>query len=272
MMTSLEIGCAPSSSPPPDEIFSTPGEPVGGRTQGGTTAALPIVAAAAAGGGCDDFGTLNAASLTGKLASVDGTLRQTLALTVDGRPSRTKASIIVNGDPAALVGQTVTLGVGNNADAFTCTHCVLVAVGCSASSCGQAAFFFPRGGSASLNAVASYAGQPFSGALTDVELQQVTIDMDARTMTPVEGGACIRIPRLTFGATMTATGAIVGPPADAGAADAAEDSATGGGTGSGIGGAIRPSLDGGTIEADGATGGGGGGEGNVESPLANLFN
>ena len=142
-------------------------------------------------------------------------------MTLSGRPVLSKIRVIASGDSSALVGRSAVLGAGTNVSFATCSHCLLVAVGCS-PGCASAALFYPRSGTATFTALASQPGQTFQGTFDNVELEQVVIDPVSLVSTPVPGGACFRIRNMTFTASMQSAGS-VGTNAD--------DAGTGGGTG-----------------------------------------
>lgn len=229
------IAC--TTSEPPDEIISTPGAPA---PRGAEPAAPPPAPGPSSSGGCEDFGALSAGAL---VAVLDPSApAQMASFSVSGRPVATSVRVIAYGEASALVGKPSVLGAGENANLATCTHCVLVGIGC-APDCSAATWFYPRKGMATLTAVASQAGQPFQGSLEDVELEQVTVDPSTLTSTPVAGGACIRIPSLTFSATTEPSD---GPASDAGASDAGTsgyDSGTDGSTSGGGKGGGRDSSE-----------------------------
>jgi hypothetical protein len=231
---SVLAACAGSSSPP-DEIVITPGTPAAQGDPGGPAVAAPPTT------GCEDFGALSGTSLTA-ITDTSGTepLEQT-TFSVAGRPVATKVRVVASGDPTTLVGRTAVLGADVNVSFSTCTHCLLVAVGCTGSDCSSAALFFPRAGSATLTSVGEGPGQTFSGTFDNVELEQVTIDPVTLLSSPVPGGACIKIPTLAFSAQ----------------------------TPGGDGGYVELSPDGGTTDDGGGggshSGGGGGGGGKAHA-------
>jgi hypothetical protein len=147
---------------------------------------------------CEDFGTLAGDAAAIKLI---GATLSSASFNAVARPQTTKLTILASGDPTQLVGKSAPVGTGDNANFATCTHCFVVAIGCAGSDCSRAALFYPRSGSATFASVATAVGQTFEGTLENAELVQVTIDTQTQTSTPVAGGACIKVPTLTFRGT-----------------------------------------------------------------------
>lgn len=169
-------------------------------------------------GGCEDFGSLTGDALGVKIT----TSFQSTSYVPTSRPQPTKLTVIATGAAGAALGKSVPLGAGENKSFATCAQCVVVAIGCGAD-CSRAAMFFPRSGTATITSLAQDDGSSvFAGRFENVELEQVTIDTKTQATTPVAGGACIRIPLMSFRGTPSAT-----PPAgDGGAGGTSSSSGT----------------------------------------------
>jgi hypothetical protein len=160
---------------------------------------------------CEDFGPLTGSSAAIRLI---GTSLESASFNATDRPQTTRLTILASGDPKVLAGKAAPVGAGDNANFATCTHCVVVAIGCSGSDCSRAALFYPRSGSAMFASVATTGGETFEGSLENAELVQVTIDTQTQRSTPVAGGACIKVPTLSFRGT--AVSAPAGEPPSGG--------------------------------------------------------
>jgi hypothetical protein len=168
------------------------------------------VGATQTGSKCEELGTLTATSLPGHLDEASSPATQFTGFTLPNRPVISKLKVLAVGAASDLVGKTAVLGADVNKSWASCTHCVLVAIGCTTETdCSNAAFFFPRRGTGTFSAVASDNGQPFAGSLDDVELEHVTIDPKTLASTPVLNGACMHVAKLTFSSTMTSTSIVV---------------------------------------------------------------
>lgn len=152
---------------------------------------------------CEDFGSLSGTSLE---ARSSGTTAAT-SMAVANRPSFTKLAVSAYGSASSLSGRSVSLGTAENANLATCTHCIAIAIGCTETSCKDAAWFYPRSGNATFTNVGYEDGNLFEGTFDDVILEQVKVDFDTLTTTPVGGGACVRVPSLAFSASVVRTSA-----------------------------------------------------------------
>jgi len=174
-------------------------------------------------GGCEDFGSLTGDALGVKIT----TSFQSTSYVPTSRPQPTKLTVIATGAAGAALGKSVPLGAGENKSFATCAQCIVVAIGCGAD-CSRAAMFFPRSGTATITSLAQDDGSSaFTGRFENVELEQVTVDLKTQATTTVAGGACIRIPLLSFRGTPSAA------PPPAGDAGASSSSGTSGGSSSG---------------------------------------
>jgi hypothetical protein len=212
---------------------------------------------------CEELGSLKATSLT---ASYDTDSRWFTGA-VPARPSLTQLTVLAVGSPADLQGKIVALGTGPNANYATCTHCMIVLVGCSATNCDSARKFFGEAGSAYFSQVASGPGQPFVGEFDDVTLREVKLDAKY-TSTDVPSGACLHLTSFVFSGATPAS-----------ATDAGDSGSSANGTGSAgrAGGATgtvgAPDINGDAVTpdagagADGDAGGGGGGGAGPCQPL-----
>ncbi len=181
---------------------------------------------------------LSATALTGTIDKTQSPNSEQTSFTLPNRPVATKVKVVGVGEASDLVGSGAVLGASVNGSYATCTHCLVVAIGCSATSCAGAALFFPRAGTGTFSAVGQRRGQPFAGKFTDVVLEQVTIDPETLASAPVPNGACMHVATLTFGAMLEGGG----DPVDAG-----------------------PFLEGGAGTGDGGSDGGGGGHSSTSS-------
>jgi hypothetical protein len=192
------------ASPAPDE--TPPGPATAGPqvTQTGEGS----VGATKTGSTCEELGTLTATSLTGQLDQASTPDTQFTSFTLPNRPVTSKLKVLAVGGASDLVGKTAVLGADVNKSWASCTHCVIIAIGCTTETdCSNAAFFFPRRGTGTFTALAGESGQPFVGSLDDVELEQVTIDPKTLASAPVLNGACMHVSKLSFSSTMTSTSA-----------------------------------------------------------------
>jgi len=180
-----------------DEPTSTPAAPTP-QTGNGDAVGTPQ-----GGSKCEELGALSATALTGMLDTSLSPQSETTSFTLPNRPTATKVKVVAVGAPSELVGKGAVLGASVNVSYATCTHCLVIAIGCTATSCDGAALFFPRAGTGTFTALAAAAGQPFSGTFTDVELEQVNVDPQTFASTPVVNGACMHVSSLTFGSTLS---------------------------------------------------------------------
>jgi hypothetical protein len=193
-------------------VACTTDGPTGDPTLSDTAAQRPQVTQTADDGigtgpvsaNCERLGNLAASSLPGSLDTAASPDVQFTGFSLPNRPARTKVKVLAVGSQSTLQGRAAVLGADANGSWRTCTHCVLIAIGCPTDTdCSGAAFFYPRRGTATLNAVATSLGQPYEGTLSDVELEQVSIDPVTLASVPVPNGACIHISNLTFAARIT---------------------------------------------------------------------
>lgn len=209
----------------------------------------PIAPSSAGGPQCEELGSLVGNAVQAKLSTAT---QRSLSLPLANRPVPSRIGVVGVGPAADLVGKTVALGVAENANYETCTHCVVIALGCTATDCSNAAWFYPRAGTATFTAVASQSGQPFAGTFSDVTLEEVTVDAGNVT-TPVKGGACIHIGQLSFDGI--ATTPLSAPPAPS----TASSTSSSGGTDGGITSPSQPGTD--VIQADAGSSSGSSGTG-----------
>lgn len=160
------------------------------------------------------------------------------------RPQPLRLTVLAAGDVGPLVGKTVDLGSGPNANYATCSHCFIVAIGCQGSDCSRAALFYPRSGSATFTSVANGPGGVFEGHLDQTELVQVTIDSASNTSTPVANGGCMRAEQVSFKGFLrksiaageeNQTGTPPGGPSSSGSTTSSSSSSGNGGSGGGGG-------------------------------------
>lgn len=218
--------------------------------------------------GCEALGSLVGSGLEASLAS---TTRRSVAVPLVNRPTMTRVSVQAVGASADLSGKTIALGVAANVANETCTHCLLISVGCSGDDCSNATYYFPRSGNATFTSVASAEGQPFGGRFRDVILEHVTID-PATGVSHVAGDAkCLYVKDLAFDAVVPRVAASDPPPGSSSgggggggttddAGSTSSSSSSGIGTSSGGGGNDPGSQDP-SGQSSGGTGKGGGGGG-----------
>ena len=237
------LACTASSGV--DETTSTPG--AAGPQAGNGDA----VGATQGGSKCEELGALSATALSGKLDTSQAVDSQTTSFTLPNRPTATKVKVVGVGAASDLIGRASVLGANVNASYRTCTHCLVVAIGCTASSCAGAALFFPRTGTGTFTALAAKNGQPFAGTFADVELEQVTINPETFASTPLVNGACMHVSTLTFGSTLSSE----------------DDDAGGTSSGSGRDSGLEGGDDGGSSGTSGQSSTSSGGEANVTKTL-----
>jgi hypothetical protein len=235
------LACTEKSGTDPTE--TTPAAPAQPQTSNGDAVATPQNPAR-----CEELGALSATSLTGTFDVSGSPEVETTSFTLPNRPAATKVKVVAIGAPTELVGKGAVLGAGVNASYGTCSHCLVVAIGCTATSCAGATLFFPRKGTATFTALAESTGQPFSGTFTDVELEQVTVDAATFASSPVVNGACMHVTSLTFGSTLSNAQ----PDVDGGGGGGTSASSSGG-TDSGT----DPPADGGGTSGKSSTSSGG---------------
>ncbi len=248
VVVALASACG-SSPEVPTPVDTTAAAPVAAPTaQAQVDPTTPAPAPSATGPACEELGTLVGTSLVANV--VDPTLRSvTVPLANQTSPSR--VGVVGVGLASDLVGKTVALGAGVNNNYATCDHCLVVAIGCG-TDCSSAAWFYPRSGTGTFTNVASNPGEKFAGTFSDVVLEAVTVDANTSASTPIPGGTCVHITKMTFDAT---AGAATSSGSDAGTTTAADSgtAATDSGTT-----AIDSGTDGGTGSSGGHGGGGGG--------------
>ena len=186
-MSAVVVALASACAAKPDDSGSAdtaPPAPVVAPGTPGKADPTTVNAAPGRGPACEELGKLVGTSLTAKLA--DATVRS-VTVPLANRPVPSRVGVIGVGDASALVGKTVALGAGVNADYATCDHCLVIAVGCG-TDCASAAWFYPRSGTGTFTAVASNPGEAFNGNFTDVILDAVTVDADTSKSTPIPGG------------------------------------------------------------------------------------
>jgi hypothetical protein len=213
-LAAVAVACSstPADDPSPGQGGSNPSGVV---DDGGVGPAVALIDGSAndadAKSGCDELGALNASGLT---ASYD-TASRWFTGALSGRPSLTQLTVVGVGTPSDLQGKVVALGAGLNDNYATCTHCMIVLVGCTATDCNSAKKFFAEAGSAYFNQVASGPGQPFVGQFTDVTLREITLDASF-TSTDVPGGACLHLASFAFSAKTPANATDAGGSSDGG--------------------------------------------------------
>jgi len=187
------LACTTASSGG-DEPTSTPGTAT--PQAGGDAVGKPQGAST-----CEELGALSATALTGTLDATGQS--QTTSFTLPNRPTATKVKVVAVGEPSELIGKGAVLGASVNANYGSCSHCLVVAIGCTTTSCSGAALFFPRAGTGTFTALAATDGQLFAGQFDDLVLEQVSIDPQTFASTPVVNGACMHVSTLTFGSTLS---------------------------------------------------------------------
>ena len=192
--------------------------------------------------GCEDVGSFANTAVAAQL--VDTNLEST-TWTASDRPQPARMTVLASGVAASLVGKTVALGTGDNANFETCTHCFVVAIGCGAD-CSKAAFFYPRAGTATFTALSAATGGTFQGHLENADLEQVTLDTGTDHSTPVPNGSCMHVTSLDFKATVAKSP--TGGSSGTAATTSSSSSSSSGGTSSGA-----PA----STPVSGGTGGGG---------------
>jgi uncharacterized membrane protein YgcG len=245
LATIVVEGCAKDeeTAPPARGVFA----PAPTGRQQGADETTPTAASASA-AGCEALGTLVGNGLS---ASLDSATRRSVAVPLVSRPTATRVAVQGVGASSDLSGKTIALGVAANSANDTCTHCLLIAVGCTGDDCSSATYYFPRSGTATFTAVASAAGQPFGGRFSDVILEHVTIDPATGATRAAGDDHCLYVKDLAFDALVPEESVL--PPSDV---DADVDG--GGGTEDDGGSSTSSSGGGGT-----GKGGGGGGNGTL---------
>jgi hypothetical protein len=85
------------------------------------------------------------------------------------------------------------LGVGEEENYASCSRCVWLGVEFGTTSGGSAVYYFSTGGEMVVNAASDHInGNPLV-SLSDVTLEEVTIDFDSGLSTPVNGGRCLHL-------------------------------------------------------------------------------
>lgn len=258
LATIIGEGCAKDeeTAPPARGVFAPAPR---GRQQGAEETPSPASANPA---GCEALGMLVGNGLE---ASLDSATRRSVAVPLVSRPVATRIAVQGVGASGELSGKSTALGVAANVGNDTCTHCLVIAVGCAGDDCSGATYYFPRAGIATFTAVASAAGQPFGGRFSDVILDHVTIDPTTGATRAVGDGRCLYVKDLAFDATVPREEETPPPPAnDAGGSDATEagpSTIDGGGVGSSSGGGSSGPGDDDEGTSSGGTGKGGGGGG-----------
>ncbi len=153
---------------------------------------------------CDEYASLELAGWATGQASASPVVRATMA-PLDWKETSPWLLVMANGAPSSIEGVSATLGQGPNAALPTCTHCVVVELGCtttlaettpSAVDCSTKTTLLAVSGTALFTSVPTIAGQTLAGTLTDVTLRQISGDS-----TIVPGGACIHIGTVTVRGT-----------------------------------------------------------------------
>jgi hypothetical protein len=263
LVLAIAVGCAKDEQPtrPASGVFAPAAS---GRQQGGEndTTATPANAA-----GCEALGTLVGNGLEASLVSAT---RRSVAVPLVSRPTATRVSVQGVGASGDLSGKTIALGVAANVGNESCTHCLLIAVGCAGDDCSGATYYFPRSGTATFTAVASAEGQPFGGRFSDVILEHVTVDSTTGATRSVGDNRCLYVKDLAFDAVVPVSEATPPPPdptVDAGAIDSGTSSSSSSsgtvGSSSGGGGSNPGTDDPDTSSGGTGKGGGGGGEGSL---------
>jgi biopolymer transport protein ExbD len=183
----LVSACAEDEAAPPPPVAAR------GAVPGAQDDPAPGVIGTPSAESCEPLGRRVGTSLRAKyLGGV-----QSVDFPLTNRPVPSRLAILAVGTASALSGKTVALGAADNGNYRTCTHCVVVALGCGAD-CSTAAWFYPRSGSATFTAVAEAGGQAFNGKLTNVILEEVKVDPQTKTSSAVAGGACLHVQELSF--------------------------------------------------------------------------
>jgi hypothetical protein len=229
VVTAVAIACSSKSAD--DSNSQGPSTP--GLDDSGVAPAVKVTDGSADGAdatsGCAELGNLSATNLT---ASYDTSSRWFTGA-VPGRPSLTELTVLAVGTPTNLQGNIVALGTGLNANYATCTHCMIVLAGCTATDCNGAKKFFAELGSAYFNQVSSGPGEPFAGQFANVTLREVTLDA-SYTSTDVPNGACLHLSSFAFSALTSASATDGGDSSDGG------NTTGGGGRGVGASGSPNP--------------------------------
>jgi hypothetical protein len=228
-IVALLAACASTDDSPASAAAASPTDEPGSQAQVSGPAPAP---SPTADGTCEELGRVVGDALQARRTASDVRM---VSLPLTGRPLPSHVAVLGAGRELDLVGKTVALGAAENADYETCTHCLLIAIGCDATSCDGAVWFFPRSGTATFTAAGLADGEPFSGTLTDVELEEVSIDWATSSSTPVPGGACLRLQSLSFDATVSGEDGGVGGSSSGGDEDGGGTTSSGG-TGKGSGG------------------------------------
>jgi hypothetical protein len=198
LASAVVFACTQNATPPPKPNVmgsTTPYVPPPSSSATPTTAA-----------GCEDLGTISNMSLTAYI----GGITEAAAFALPNRPETTKVAAV--GETSSMVGQPVVLGSGAEANFATCSHCLVLAIGCT-TDCSSAAWFFARSGTVTFSSVATSEAAPsasFQGDFENVDLEQVSVNGNTYTSTPVPGGACLHIDSFTFSAKPGGEGTGVG--------------------------------------------------------------
>jgi hypothetical protein len=179
---------------------------------------------------CEELGALTA---TGVAALYDVDSRWFRG-GLSGRPVATDLAVAAMGSASSLQGALVTLGAGVNANYATCTHCLRVQLGCTATDCAGASNYFAKSGSALFNQVSSGPSQVFAGQFVDVTLRPVTIDPKTFVSTEI-AGPCFHLTSFTFSSKTAAQPTDGGTTGGDGGDGGDADSGTGSGGRSGDG-------------------------------------
>jgi hypothetical protein len=90
------------------------------------------------------------------------------------------------------------LGVGEEENYASCSRCVWLGVEFGTTSGGSAAYYFSTGGEMVVDAASDHVnGHPIV-SLSDVTLEEVTIDFGSGLSTPVNGGRCLHLVSATL--------------------------------------------------------------------------
>jgi hypothetical protein len=226
-IVALLAACASSDDSPASPAAASPADEPGSQAQVSGPAPAP---SPTTDGACEGLGRLVGDALQARRTAPDVRM---VSLPLTGRPVPSRVAVLGVGRELDLAGKTVALGAAANANYETCTHCLLIAIGCDATSCDGAVWFYPRSGSATFTAAGLADGEPFTGTLTDVELEEVSIDWATSTSRPVPGGACLRVQSLAFDATVSGEDGGVGGSSSGGGDEDGGDEDAGGTTSSG---------------------------------------